>query len=200
MTSNLVHQKFNISRKDRNRQNEHASFVVWFTGLSGSGKSTLANELDKLLNIRGLRTYILDGDNIRKGISSDLDFTDKGRKENIRRSSEIAKLMVDAGLIVIASFISPLEVDRALARTIIGDQDFIQIYLSCSLSVCEKRDVKGFYSKARNGEIKNFTGIHSLYEIPMKSDININSGELSVEECLDEIMFVIHEKLNVCKV
>lgn len=196
-SSNNLRQKFKLTRTDRNLQNNHQSFVIWFTGLSGSGKSTLANELELHLNPRGIKTYVLDGDNLRLGINSDLDFTLSGRSENIRRVSEIAKMMVDAGIIVVTSFISPLENDRTLAKTIIGREDFIEVYVSCPLSVCEKRDVKGLYAKVRKGEIKNFTGIDSPYEKPVTPDLVIDTEKYSLSESAQAIMAFIENKIEL---
>lgn len=196
-SSNNFSQKFKLTRANRNVQNNHKSFVIWFTGLSGSGKSTLSNELELALNNRGIRTYALDGDNLRLGINSDLDFTLSGRRENIRRVSEIAKMMVDSGMIVMTSFISPLEKDRALAKGIIGKEDFIEIFVSCSLSVCEKRDVKGLYARARKGEIKDFTGIDSPYEKPIAADLEVNTEICNLDDCIQTILTFIDNKIGL---
>jgi adenylylsulfate kinase len=185
---NLTKQEYKVNRNYRNKTNKHQSFVIWFTGLSGSGKSTLANLLEQKLQQKGIKSYVLDGDNVRMGLNNDLNFTDEGRKENIRRVAEVAKLMVDAGLVVITSFISPFIEDRTIAKKIIGDEDFVEVYIKCPLEVCEKRDVKGLYSKARNGEIKHFTGIDSPYEIPTEPFITINTENTDSGNCVDEIL------------
>jgi adenylylsulfate kinase len=192
-----ITQKFKVSRKDRNSQNMHKSFVIWFTGLSGSGKSTLANEVELILNKIGISTYILDGDNLRLGINSDLDFTINGRSENIRRVSEIAKLMVDSGLIVLTSFISPFEKDRNMAKGIIGKEDFFEIHISCPLSVCEERDIKGLYAKARKGEIKNFTGIDSPYEEPQSPNLKVDTSKNDLSKCVRDIMIFIENRIKL---
>ena len=185
---NIVKQEYKIDRSLRNQSNEHKSVVLWFTGLSGSGKSTIANLVEVELSKKNNKSYLLDGDNVRFGLNSDLDFSNEGRKENIRRISEVAKLMVDAGLVVLTAFISPFEEDRLSARTIIGDTDFVEIFIDTPLEVCEQRDVKGLYKKARSGEIKSFTGISSPYEAPSKPDIRIETVGKSAEECAKEIV------------
>ncbi len=161
-----------IGREDRERLNGHQGKVIWFTGLSGSGKSTIANALEKELHAQGKHTYILDGDNIRQGLNNDLGFTDADRVENIRRVAEVAKLMFDAGLIVMAAFISPFRAEREMARKLIGEKNFVEVYVDTPLEVCEQRDPKGLYKKARNGEILNMTGISSPYEAPTHPDIH----------------------------
>lgn len=193
---NIDIQKFKISRLNRNHQNKHNSFVIWFTGLPGSGKSTLSNELEQFLFKKGIKCYALDGDNVRLGINSHLDFSAFGRHENIRQAAEVAKLMVDAGIIVIASFISPFKEDRDKAKMIIGEKNFIEIFVSCPLEICEQRDPKGLYNKARKGEIKEFTGISSPYEIPENPAITIHSNTMSVQESAQLIYDRIEEKLE----
>ena len=200
VASNIHFQKFKISRSQRNKQNRHTSFVIWFTGLSGSGKSTLANGLEELLFKRNIKCYALDGDNVRLGLNSDLDFSTEGRKENIRRVAEISHLMSDAGVLVIASFISPFKEDRERAKTIIGEKNFIEIFVDCPLEVCEQRDTKGLYSKAIKGEIKEFTGISSPYERPENPFLTIQSGTMSVKEGVDYIFKNIEHKLRLEKV
>ena len=177
----LRKEEFNISKKEREKLNNHNSLVVWLTGLSGSGKSTIANELEKKLYNQGIRSFILDGDNTRLGINSDLDFTNDGRNENIRRVAEISKLISDAGIVVICSFISPLNSYRSLARNIIGSDNFFEVFIDCSLLNCEKRDVKGLYKKARNGEIKNFTGIDAPFEVPINAELRIDTNKHNIE-------------------
>lgn len=197
MSTNVVFQPYEITRKDRNKLNRHSSFVLWLTGLSGSGKSTLANMLQEDLHKRGLQVYVLDGDNIRMGISRDLDFSEAGRKENIRRIAEVARLMVDAGMIVITGFISPFRSDREMARNIIGSADFMEIYVDCPIEICEKRDVKGLYAKARKGEIVNFTGISSPYEPPIAPFHTVKTGTDSLSACLQQIQTAIADRLKL---
>ncbi len=199
MSKNVYKQDLSVSRADREKVTGVNAKVIWFTGLSGSGKSTIASALHKRLTSENVPSYVLDGDNIRLGINSDLDFSDSARTENIRRISEIAKLFVDAGLLVITSFISPFIKDRQSARDIIGKQDFIEIYVDCPLEVCEQRDVKGLYARARKGEIKQFTGIDSPYEAPLKADIIVKSNEFTVDECVDQILTVLSKKITIEK-
>lgn len=187
-SDNLTWHNMDIGKKDRAGQKDQNPKTLWFTGLSGSGKSTLANEIEKRLFSMGKHTMLLDGDNIRMGLNKNLGFKEQDRIENIRRVAEVAKLMNDAGLIVLTAFISPFAQDRERARDIIGDEDFIEIYVSTSLEDCEKRDVKGLYKKARNGEIPNFTGICSPYEAPVNPDIIIDTGKGTVEENVDYLM------------
>lgn len=177
-----------INRLQRNHQFNHKSFVIWFTGLSGSGKSTLSQALDAKLFKLNCHTYVLDGDNLRHGLCSDLSFNLEDRHENIRRAAEVSRLMIDAGLILLTAFISPYEKDRALAKKLIGNENFIEIYCNCSLDICEKRDVKGLYKKARNGEILNFTGIDSPYEVPVSPAISINTSLMTIDESVDIIL------------
>lgn len=196
MSSNITKHDYSISLEARNRQNKHSSFVIWFTGLSGSGKSTIANHLEKTLFDKGIRTYSLDGDNIRSGLNKDLNFSIADRKENNRRIAEVAKLFVDAGVVTITAFISPLKVDREEARKIIGKENFVEVFVNTPLSVCEERDVKGLYKKARAGEIPNFTGISSPYEAPENPEIEINTQEETVEESVARILKNLKAKLN----
>ena len=196
MASNIIKHDYLISRADRNRQNGHSAFVVWFTGLSGSGKSTIASHLEKQLFEKGIRTYSLDGDNIRSGLNKGLDFTLADRKESNRRTAEVAKLFMDAGLIAITAFISPLEEDRKNAREIIGKENFFEIFVNTPLEVCEERDVKGFYKKARTGEITNFTGIDSPYEIPENPDIEIKTQNEAVEVSVKRILQELEKRLK----
>ncbi len=174
---NLHHQTFCVTRRDREKLAGHAGKVVWFTGLSGAGKSTIANALEVALHAQGKRTYILDGDNIRLGINRDLGFSHEDRAENIRRVAEVAKLMVDAGVIVITAFISPFRQDRQLAREVIGAADFIKVYVNTPLAECEARDPKGLYKKARSGQLAHMTGIDSPYEAPQAADVVIDGHE-----------------------
>mgnify|MGYP005627738977 CR=1 FL=1 len=190
--SNIHKHDLEITRELRENLNGYKSKLLWFTGISGSGKSTIANKLEKELFSKGLRTYILDGDNIRHGLNNDLGFSDPDRVENIRRVAEVSKLMLDAGIFVISSFISPFSSDRAMVRELISDEDYVEIFVDISLEVAESRDPKGLYKKARSGQIPNFTGISSPYEKPTSPDIKINSEKHSVEECIK----IILDKLN----
>ena len=177
-----------VSHIERNEKFKHRSFVIWFTGLSGSGKSTLSQALEKYLFDHEYHPYVIDGDNLRHGLCADLSFTPKDRHENIRRASEVSKLMIDAGLIVMTAFISPYEKDRALAKKLIGDKNFIEVYCNSPLEVCEKRDIKGLYKKAREGLISNFTGIDAPYEIPSHPDLSINTSSLTINQSIDLIV------------
>lgn len=190
-SQNIHKQATTIARIDRERLNGHAGKVIWFTGLSGSGKSTLANALEVALHQRGLRTYILDGDNVRYGLNKDLGFTDADRVENIRRIAEVAKLMMEAGLIVMTAFISPFRRERDMARSLVGDTDFVEVFVSTPLSVCEQRDVKGLYKKARSGEIPNMTGINSPYEPPIQPSIVINTGEVTLGQAVEALVSLV---------
>ena len=191
MSINLTKHSFLVSREQREKNNGHPGLVIWFTGLSGSGKSTIANELDLELNKRGLRTYILDGDNIRMGLNKDLGFSQESRKENIRRISEVAKLFADSGTIVITAFISPYKEDRDLARCVIGS-DYIEVFVNTPIKECIKRDPKGLYKKAIAGEIKGFTGIDSPYEEPLNPEISLDN--LSIEKSIEIIINILKEK------
>lgn len=195
----IIPHQHALSREDRNRQRGHNSLLIWFVGLSGSGKSTLASALEKRLFEQGLGTYILDGDNVRSGLNKDLDFSDAARKENIRRIAEVAKLMVDAGLVTLTAFISPFAEERALVRELVGADKFVEVFVNCPLEVCEQRDVKGLYAKARAGEISNFTGITSPFEAPQNPDIEINTAELKVEEAVDAIMQIVEQRTKRVK-
>jgi adenylylsulfate kinase len=178
--NNLFRQTVSISKRERQELNHNKSFVIWLTGLSGSGKSTLANEVECLLYKRGLRTYLLDGDNIRLGLNKDLGFLPQDRKENIRRIAEVARLFVDAGVICVTAFISPYKEEREMARSLFESDEFIEIYVKCPVEVCEVRDPKGLYKKARNGEIQEFTGISAPYEEPISPEITIESDKSSI--------------------
>ena len=188
---NIHLQSLSITKELREKINGHKGQVLWLTGLSGSGKSTIANALEKELYTQGKKTYILDGDNVRHGLNKDLGFTDKDRIENIRRVAEVAKLMCDAGLIVITAFISPFRSEREMARSLFQENDFKEIYISTPLKVTEKRDPKGLYKKARQGKIPNFTGIDSPYEIPTKPDLEINTSKITIEESVQKILKII---------
>ena len=188
---NTEWQTFKLTEADRARIKDQNPLCLWLTGLSGSGKSTLANALEVKLNALGCHTYILDGDNLRHGLNADLGFTMEARNENVRRAAEVARLMVDAGLIVIVGLISPLRAEREHARSLFAPNQFKEIYLSTSLQECEKRDVKGLYQKARSGELKDFTGIDSPYEEPEAPEIELNTENLSVDQAVDLIVKAI---------
>lgn len=180
-TENLHFHKHRVARELKEKRNGHKSRVLWFTGLSGSGKSTVANATEKLLHDMGLQTYILDGDNVRIGLNKDLGFSQEDRTENIRRITEVAKLFADSGSIVLTAFISPYREDRDKAREIISNEDFIEIFVSADLSVCEARDPKGLYKKARAGEIKGFTGIDAPYEAPLHPQLIVETDKHNIE-------------------
>jgi len=197
-SSNTVWHNATVTRNKREALNSHKSVILWFTGLSGAGKSTLAHAVEERLHQLNCRTYVLDGDNVRHGLCGDLGFSDQDRQENIRRIGEIAKLMLEAGTISLTAFISPFEKERALARSLVPHGDFIEIYCFCDLEICEERDVKGLYKKARAGEIKHFTGISSPYEIPKKPEIKINTGKDSLESCVDQVISLLASR-NIIK-
>lgn len=190
--NNTVWHNASVTRQRREAQNQHQSIVLWFTGLSGSGKSTLSHAVEEQLHQAGCRTFVLDGDNVRHGLCSDLGFSDADRSENIRRIAEASKLLVEAGVIVLTAFISPFRVDRKSARKLFPHGDFIEIYCSAPIEVCEARDVKGIYQKARDGVIKDFTGISSPYEAPLKPELMVNTGEQTLDESVMQV-------LNFCK-
>ena len=193
--SNIVQHSFNISKSDREKLHQHKAFLIWFTGLSGSGKSTIANALESKLNSLNVSTYSLDGDNIRLGINKDLTFSPEDRAENIRRIGEIANLFVDAGIVTLASFVSPYSKDREDVRNTVGAKNYIEVYVNTSLDECERRDVKGLYKKAREGEIKNMTGISAPYEIPQNPDLEIDTVKESVEGSVDKIFKYLEKRL-----
>ncbi|WP_420576947.1 adenylyl-sulfate kinase [Ekhidna sp.] len=186
-----------VGREDRQRKNGHKAKVLWFTGLSGSGKSTLAGRFETYLHNKGLCTYILDGDNIRTGLNNDLDFSDESRKENIRRIAEVANLFIDAGVIVLTAFISPFKEDRQAAKQVVGEENFLEIFVDCPLEVCEQRDVKGLYKKARAGEIKHFTGIDSPFEEPDNPDVRVSTAKDSLEKCLEQLIEKIEPQFRL---
>ena len=188
MRDNLFIHDTRVTRAQREKLLGNDSKVLWFTGLSGSGKSTIASLVQEKLYLSGRHCYMLDGDNIRLGLNSDLNFSEEGRKENSRRIAEVAKLFIDSGTITICSFISPFEIDRENAKNIIGEINFIEVYVKCDLAECEKRDVKGLYAKARAGEIPNFTGISSPYEEPKNPSIQIDTTNQNIEDCVDNII------------
>ena len=185
---NITRHEPLVYRHDREEMNGHGSVIVWFTGLSGAGKSTLAHELENVLHRNRVRTYVLDGDNIRQGLCQDLGFSDKDRTENIRRIGEVSKLMMETGMIVLTAFISPFQKDRSVVRQLVADADFIEVFCNASLQVCESRDPKGLYKKARAGELSAFTGISSPYERPSSPELLMDTDTLSVDECVDRLI------------
>jgi adenylylsulfate kinase len=191
--TNIVWHDSKVTKEDRQKLNGHKSVVLWFTGLSGAGKSTLSVEVEKELHQRGIRTYILDGDNIRHGLNKDLGFSAEDRKENIRRIGEVAKLMVDAGIVTLTAFISPYREDREMVRQLLGEKEFIEIYVKCSLEECERRDPKGLYKKARAGEIKGFTGIDDPYEEPENPELVVETDKQTLEESIKQIIAYLEE-------
>ncbi|QNI86359.1 adenylylsulfate kinase [Synechococcus sp. PROS-7-1] len=186
--TNIVWHQASVNRDARAEQRGHRSAILWFTGLSGAGKSTLANAVNQALFERGLATYVLDGDNVRHGLCRDLGFSDADREENIRRIGEVAKLFLDSGVIVLTAFVSPFRADRDKARALVGEGDFLEIFCSADLSVCEERDTKGLYAKARAGEIKEFTGISSPYEAPEHPELSVDTGAGGLETCVNEVV------------
>ncbi|MBF8148516.1 adenylyl-sulfate kinase [Winogradskyella sp. F6397] len=196
MSLNTVRHDYKITKANREELRGHKSLLLWFTGLSGSGKSTLANLVETALYKEGISTFSLDGDNIRKGINKDLSFAPNDRTENIRRIAEIANLMVDAGVVTLAAFVSPYIKDREDIKTIVGADNFIEIYVNTSLEECERRDVKGLYKKARAGEIKNMTGISAPYEAPINPDVEIKTDDQSIEVSVQTILDFIIQKLK----
>lgn len=194
-STNVKKQDYDVNRAMRSQRKGHHALVLWFVGLSGSGKSTVSDALELFLHQKQMDTYTLDGDNIRMGINKDLGFTAADRSENIRRIAEVGKLFTDAGTVVLTAFITPLERDRERARAILGD-DYIEIYVNCPIEVCEARDVKGLYARARKGEIPNFTGISAPFEVPVHPDVEIKTNEQSVDECVMQIWNTIKNKLT----
>lgn len=190
----VIPHQHEITKEDRRSLNEHGSLILWFTGLPSSGKSTIANELEKKLITMGTRTYILDGDNIRMGLCKDLGFSEEDRGENIRRIGEVSKLFVDAGCIVLSAFVSPYIKDRDGVRDLVDNGEFVEVFVDAPLEVCEERDVKGLYKKAREGVIKGFTGIDDPYEAPLNAEITIDTSKLSLEEGVDVILQYLETK------
>jgi bifunctional enzyme CysN/CysC len=180
--ANIHWQALDVNQAARAAIKQQTPRCIWFTGLSGSGKTTIANLLEKQLHAQGLHTYILDGDNVRHGLNRDLGFAEADRQENIRRVAEVAKLMLDAGLVVLVSFISPFRADRSIARSLFKDGEFVEVFVDTSLEQCERRDPKGLYAKARRGELKNFTGIDSPYEPPQQPDVRLQTGTTDAAE------------------
>ncbi|MBP6512083.1 MAG: adenylyl-sulfate kinase [Bacteroidia bacterium] len=184
----IVKQDYKISKADREILLQQKPVLLWLTGLSGSGKSTIADRVEQALHQQGFKTYLLDGDNIRHGLNSNIDFSETGRKENIRRIGEVAKLFLDAGIIVISAFISPFREDREAVRNLLKEGEFIEIHVDCPLEICEQRDVKGLYAKARRGEIPNFTGISSPFEIPTHPEITVHTDQEKLDDSVNKIL------------
>ena len=197
MQENIIPHTYKVSLQDRKALNNHNSFLLWFTGLSGSGKSTIANVVEQELWKHGIKTYTLDGDNVRNSINKDLTFSPEDRTENIRRIAEIANLMVDAGLVVLAAFVSPYKKDRENIKNTVKDVNFVEVYINTSVEECERRDVKGLYKKARAGEIKNMTGISAPYEAPESPSIEIKTEHQTVEDAVQQIIEYITPKLKL---
>ena len=190
----VVRHRAAVSRPRRETQNGHMSVNLWFTGLSGSGKSTLAHAVEERLHLMGCRTYVFDGDNVRHGLCGDLGFSREDRGENLRRIAEMVNLFLDSGVISLTAFISPLQADRERVQEIIGPENLIEVYCNCPLEICEERDVKGLYKKARAGEIKNYTGISSPYEVPSNPDIELDTGTRPLRECVNTIITELRER------
>lgn len=191
---NTVWHEPSVYRTDREQMNGHKSVIIWFTGLSGAGKSTMAHTLEDYLHKNKIRTYVLDGDNIRRGLCKDLGFSNQDRTENIRRIGEVSKLMMEAGVIVLTAFISPFIKDRAIVRDIVGKGEFIEVFCNAPLDVCESRDIKGLYKKARAGEISDFTGISSPYEAPEQPELVLETGQQAIGECVDKLIDYLKAK------
>ncbi len=200
-SNNIIWHHASVTKERREIQNGHKSVALWFTGLSGSGKSTLAHAVEEELHKRDYRTFVLDGDNIRHGLCSDLGFTETDRRENIRRVGEVAKLFTEAGVITLTAFISPFREDRNRVRSMFPHGNFLEIFCDCSIEICEQRDVKGLYLRARSGEVKQFTGINSPYEIPEKPELVVATGEMTLNESVSQVIRLLENrsKLTVIK-
>lgn len=199
VSANVVWQQATVTRAHRQSQNGHRAVILWFTGLSGSGKSTLAHAVEECLYRRGCRSFVLDGDNVRHGLCGDLGFSAQDRQENIRRIGEVAKLFMEAGTIVLTAFISPYRADRRRVREMVSDADFIEIYCDAPIEVCEARDVKGMYKKARAGQIAEFTGISSPYEAPDHPEIVVETGQVGLDDCVRRIMSELEQREVIAK-
>jgi adenylylsulfate kinase len=191
--NNVVWHHATVTRERRQKQNNHKSVILWFTGLSGAGKSTLAHAVEEELHQMGCRTFVFDGDNVRHGLNRNLGFSKEDRQENVRRIGEMCKLFIEAGVIALTAFISPIKEDRDKVRRLVKEGDFIEIFCDCALEVCEQRDVKGMYARARRGEIKEFTGISSPYEKPENPELVVNTENASLEECVASVMGYLKE-------
>lgn len=193
-SSNTVWHHATVTRQRREQLNGHKSVVIWFTGLSGAGKSTLAHAVEEELHQRGCRTVVLDGDNVRHGLCGDLGFSEVDRSENLRRIGETSKLMVEAGVVTLTAFISPTRADRHRVRSLFPHGDFLEVYCSCSVEVCESRDVKGLYAKARAGEITDFTGVNAPYEVPKQPELVVNTDKLPLDESVASVLSLLTER------
>ena len=193
-SSNVVWHHATVNRDRRQEKNGHKSVILWFTGLSGSGKSSLAHAVEERLHMIGSKTFVLDGDNVRHGLCGDLDFSIENRMENIRRIGEVAKLFLEAGVITLTAFISPFRSERETARKLVPHGEFFEIYCQCPIEICEDRDVKGIYAKARAGEINDFTGISSPYEEPESPELTLETGVVPLEECVETIIEFLYER------
>ena len=194
MSNNIVWHAATVTRKRREKQNGHHSFILWFTGLSGAGKSTLAHRVEEILHGMGCRTYVFDGDNVRHGLCSDLGFSAEDRQENIRRIGEMSKLFIEAGVIALTAFISPFRNDRQMVRSLVDDGDFIEIYCNAPIDICERRDVKGLYRRARSGEIADFTGVSSPYDVPEGAEIIVDTGTQELDACAKKVIDYLVEQ------
>jgi adenylylsulfate kinase len=194
LQENIRWHEATVNRSRREQMNGHKSLILWFTGLSGSGKSTLAHAVEEALHELGCRTFVFDGDNVRHGLCSDLGFSAEDRAENIRRIGEMAKLFTEAGVIALTAFISPYRADRERVRSLVAPEDFIEIYCRCPLEICEQRDVKGLYAKARQGLIKDFTGISSAYEAPENPDLLLDTGSLPLKDCVTQVLALLKNR------
>ena len=199
LADDIVWHDHKVVRSQRAENKNQKPCLLWFTGLSGSGKSTIANALDVALHKRGYHTFLLDGDNVRHGLCSDLGFSDEDRVENIRRIGEVSKLFADAGLIVLSAFISPFNSDRRLVRKLFPAGEFIEVFMDASLETCESRDPKGLYQKARSGEIKQFTGIDSPYEVPAHPELRLDTSRMSVDDCVDALVAYLLEREMIAR-
>ncbi len=197
--NNVVWHHATVTRSRREQLNGHKGAILWFTGLSGSGKSTIAHTVEERLHQSGCRTFVFDGDNVRHGLCGDLGFSQKDRSENIRRIGEMVKLFLEAGIIVLTAFISPIRKDRERVRSLVPAGDFIEIYCRCPLDVCESRDVKGLYHRARSGEVKEFTGISSPYETPEKPALVLDTNVCSLDECVSKVMVLLSQRGTISK-
>jgi len=198
-STNITWHHAHVTKQDREQQNGHRSVIVWFTGLSGSGKSTVANALDAELFQRGVRSFVLDGDNIRHGLNKNVGFSPADREENIRRIGEVAKLFTEAGMIAMTAFISPYRADRDKVRALVAEGDFVEVYVRCGVDACESRDTKGLYKKARAGEIKEFTGISAPYEEPLNPELILDTDKETLEESCEKVLRYLLEKSVLTK-
>ncbi len=194
---NIRWHESTVTRNSREVMHQHKSVILWFTGLSGAGKSTLAHAVEEALHQKDCSTFVLDGDNVRHGLCADLDFSPGSRAENIRRVGEVAKLMLEAGVITLTAFISPYKADRERVRQLVPEGDFIEIYCHCPVEVCEQRDVKGLYAKARKGLIGDFTGISSPYETPAAPELSLDTGSLPLSACVDRVLALLQDRLII---